>query len=106
MELITKTDCSLVIGKSYLLVIRCMFRATLVSDIHRFADKVSEDKLAKEGKPIIGTTLQGIGPSYASKILRFGLRVGDLRDWNEFVEKYNKFILEAKYYFHAHKFDT
>jgi adenylosuccinate synthase len=45
--------------------------------------------------------LQGIGPSYASKILRFGLRVGDLVDWPSFVDKYHKFIENAKYQFHV-----
>lgn len=50
--------------------------------------------------------MQGIGPSYASKILRFGLRVGDLVDWNTFLEKYNKFIEAAKFQFHVPDFDT
>lgn len=49
--------------------------------------------------------MQGIGPSYASKILRFGLRVGDLVDWNQFLEKYTKFIEAAKYQFHVTEFD-
>jgi len=70
-------------------------RATLVSNIHRQADKVAEIKKQNDGKPIIGTTLQGIGPSYASKILRFGLRMGDLTDWKSFTEKYSKFIEAA-----------
>jgi adenylosuccinate synthase len=51
----------------------------------------------RKGDKAIGTTLQGIGPSYASKILRFGLRVGDLVDWNTFLEKYDKFIDAAKF---------
>jgi adenylosuccinate synthase len=70
-------------------------RATFLSNIHREADKVAEMKKQSEGKPLIGTTLQGIGPAYASKILRFGLRFGDLVDWNEFVPKYHKFIEAA-----------
>ena len=55
---------------------------------------------------MIGTTLQGIGPSYASKILRFGLRMGDLQDWDSFVVKYKKFIKDAKYQFHVENFDS
>ena len=82
-----------------------MFRATFVSDIHRQADKVAELKKQSEGTPIIGTTLQGIGPSYASKILRFGLRFGDLVDWKLFTEKYSKFIEAAKYQYHVTDFD-
>ena len=49
--------------------------------------------------------MQGIGPSYASKILRFGLRMGDLADWDQFLDKYTKFIDDAKYHFHVEKFD-
>ena len=70
------------------------YRATLVSNIHREADVQAE---VRRGKDAIGTTAQGIGPSYASKILRFGLRVGDLVDWNTFVEKYDKFIEAAMF---------
>jgi len=32
----------------------------------------------------------GIGPTYASKALRVGLRVGDILRWDSFVNKYNK----------------
>jgi len=64
-------------------------RAPLVSNIHREADRVAE---IKKGDKAIGTTLQGIGPAYASKILRFGLKVGDLVDWDTFLVKYKKFI--------------
>jgi archaellum biogenesis ATPase FlaH len=32
--------------------------------------------------------------------------MGDLVEWNSFLEKYNKFIDAAKYQFHAHDFDT
>jgi len=51
-----------------------------------------ERRLKKDEKEMIGTTKQGIGPTYASKALRIGLRAGDLADWPLFVEKYNKFI--------------
>ena len=70
------------------------YRATLVSNIHREADRQSE---LRKGDKFLGTTLQGIGPSYASKILRFGLRVGDLADWDSFLEKYDKFIEAAQF---------
>lgn len=36
----------------------------------------------------IGTTKQGIGPTYASKSSRYGVRVGDLQDWSSFKVKY------------------
>ena len=44
-----------------------------------------------KGKDAIGTTKKGIGPSYASKCLRIGLRICDLvnDDWSVFETKYN-----------------
>lgn len=51
---------------------------------------------AKKGDKKIGTTKQGIGPSYATKALRNGLRVGDLIDWDSFVEKFNYFVETSK----------
>lgn len=36
----------------------------------------------------LGTTKRGIGPTYASKMNRYGLRVGDLKNWDSFVAKY------------------
>jgi adenylosuccinate synthase len=38
----------------------------------------------------LGTTKKGIGPTYAAKIQRYGLRVGDLIDWPGFQTKYTK----------------
>ena len=37
-----------------------------------------------KGKGAIGTTKRGIGPTYASKALRIGLRMSDLKDWSSF----------------------
>ena len=45
---------------------------------------------AHEAKQNLGTTKKGIGPAYAAKIQRYGLRVGDLYDWKIFKEKYEK----------------
>lgn len=42
----------------------------------------------RAGRHKIGTTKKGIGPAYASKISRNGLRVGDLRDWNHFERRF------------------
>lgn len=36
---------------------------------------------------MIGTTKRGIGPCYASKAIRNGIRVGDLRHLDSFREK-------------------
>ncbi|HET7386043.1 MAG TPA: adenylosuccinate synthase [Nocardioidaceae bacterium] len=51
--------------------------AHLVTSYHTTMDKVTERFL---GKNQIGTTGRGIGPTYADKISRTGIRVGDLFD--------------------------
>jgi adenylosuccinate synthase len=43
----------------------------------------------------IGTTKRGIGPAYASKATRNGLRVNDLRDLESFAEKLRKLSADA-----------
>merc|ERR1712032_252300 len=50
-------------------------------------------------------TKRGIGPTYASKALRIGLRAGDLADWDTFVEKYNVFIDRFTQHFDVQNFD-
>lgn len=54
------------------------------------------DAKLEKGKKL-GTTLKGIGPTYALKAFRSGIRVGDLKNWDLFVEKYtqlNDFVEE------------
>ncbi len=51
--------------------------AHIITPYHRTIDNVSERFL---GKRKIGTTGRGIGPAYADKISRVGVRVGDLFD--------------------------
>ena len=51
--------------------------AQLVAPYHQVLDKVSERFL---GKRAIGTTGRGIGPSYADKVSRIGIRAQDLLD--------------------------
>lgn len=57
-------------------------RAQMVMPYHRTLDELEE--LAR-GKDTIGTTKRGIGPAYADKAARSGLRLGDLLqpDWLE-----------------------
>jgi len=50
-------------------------RAHLILPTHRALDAASESAM---GKAKIGSTLKGIGPAYADKTGRGGLRVGDL----------------------------
>jgi len=58
--------------------------AHLITAYHRTLDKVSERFL---GKRQIGTTGRGIGPAYADKINRVGIRVQDLFDENILRQK-------------------
>lgn len=62
-------------------------RAHLVFDFHQQVDGLQEAEKANTGKSL-GTTKKGIGPAYASKANRTGIRVGDLLgDFNLFAEK-------------------
>jgi len=47
-----------------------------------------EEDASHEEKQSLGTTKKGIGPTYAAKIQRYGLRVGDLVHWESFEGKY------------------
>lgn len=58
--------------------------AHLITPYHRAIDKVSERFL---GKSKIGTTGRGIGPAYADKINRIGIRVQDLFDQSILKQK-------------------
>lgn len=59
-------------------------RAHLVFDFHQELDGAME---RKRGRNKIGTTKKGIGPAYASKIQRNGIRIGDLKYFDDFVGK-------------------
>ena len=58
--------------------------AHVITQYHRTLDKVTERFL---GKRQIGTTGRGIGPSYADKINRVGIRIQDLFDENILRQK-------------------
>lgn len=60
-------------------------RVALLFDYHKLIDGAQEDS---KGTAKVGTTRRGIGPSYADKINRRGLRLCDLGHWDSFVEKY------------------
>jgi len=59
--------------------------AHLVLPYHKALDAASESGL---GAGKIGTTGRGIGPAYADKVSRSGIRVGDLNDWAAFCKKF------------------
>ncbi|GGM36167.1 adenylosuccinate synthase [Microbacterium saperdae] len=58
--------------------------AHIITQYHRTLDKVTERFL---GKRMIGTTGRGIGPAYADKINRVGIRVQDIFDENILRQK-------------------
>jgi adenylosuccinate synthase len=58
--------------------------AHVITQYHRTLDKVTERFL---GKRQIGTTGRGIGPTYADKINRVGIRIQDLFDENILRQK-------------------
>ena len=57
--------------------------AHLIFPWHQAHDAISESSL---GENKIGTTLKGIGPAYADKSRRVGIRVGDVRDSTRFKQ--------------------
>ena len=64
--------------------LRISANAHLITQYHRTLDKVTERFL---GKRQIGTTGRGIGPTYADKINRVGIRMQDLFDENILRQK-------------------
>jgi adenylosuccinate synthase len=83
-------------------------RAHLVLPYHKEHDKISEDG---KGEARIGTTGRGIGPAYADKVSRRGIRAGDLRDWNAFAQNVRTLIerkssLMDRYYGTRSELDT
>ena len=59
------------------------FKAHVVFPYHKTLDEIRE---TKRGKDKIGTTKRGIGPAYADKIARTGIRMIDLID-EKFLQK-------------------
>ena len=67
-------------------------RAHLIMPYHILLDGLEEEL---RGGKAIGTTRKGIGPAYADKTARLGIRIGDLLDKGAFLERL-RFILEYK----------
>jgi adenylosuccinate synthase len=59
---------------------------------HTLIDKLEEERLSKGA---LGTTLRGIGPVFADKVARLGIRTGDLLDKDAFRSRL-KSALELK----------
>lgn len=67
-------------------------RAHLIMPYHILLDGLEEER---RGSGAIGTTRKGIGPTFADKVARLGIRVGDLLNKDAFLARL-KSILELK----------
>jgi adenylosuccinate synthase len=68
-------------------------QAHILLPYHRLMDHLKEESLVKS-KGMIGTTKKGIGPCYADKMARAGLRVCDLKDLGYFKERLAQIVTE------------
>ncbi len=73
--------------------------AHVVFPYHRLLDAMREKQ---KGKGKIGTTKRGIGPAYADKVARTGLRMGDLLTPDRFAERLRQKIRETNAIFRSH----
>jgi adenylosuccinate synthase len=67
-------------------------RAHLIMPYHTLLDRLEEERRSNGA---IGTTLKGIGPVFADKVARLGIRTGDLLDKDVFLNRL-KSALELK----------
>ena len=72
--------------------LRISDRANVIMPYHRILDG-AEERMRKGAK--VGTTGRGIGPSYADKVARLGVRMGDLIDENVLSDKL-EFLIPLK----------
>ncbi|RLF51211.1 MAG: adenylosuccinate synthase, partial [Thermoplasmata archaeon] len=74
-------------------------RANVIMPYHIMLDGIDEERL-KDKK--IGTTKRGIGPCYADKIARLGIRMGELVDKELFKERLETIFLLKEKIFEAY----
>ena len=67
-------------------------RAHLIMPYHVLLDKLEEEA---KGAKALGTTRSGVGPAYADKVARLGIRIGDLADKEELLRRLRP-VLEQK----------
>jgi len=67
-------------------------RAHLIMPYHVLLDKLEEEA---KGAKALGTTRSGVGPAYADKVARLGIRIGDLADKEELLHRLRP-VLEQK----------
>ncbi len=67
-------------------------RAHLIMPYHTLLDGLEDEA---RGAKAIGTTRKGIGPAFADKVARYGIRAGDLLDREVFLERL-RLVLDYK----------
>ena len=67
-------------------------RAHLIMPYHVLLDKLEEEA---KGAKALGTTRSGVGPAYADKVARLGIRIGDLADKEGLLHRLRP-VLEQK----------
>lgn len=72
-------------------------RAHIIMPYHKALDAVSEQA---KGSRRIGTTGRGIGPAYADKMARIGIRMGDLLNTDLFREKVEENLIAMNSHLH------
>ncbi len=70
-------------------------RAHLILPYHKAIDRATE---LSKGSRKIGTTGRGIGPSYADKMARIGIRMGDLLNPPLFKQKLEENLVEMNWF--------
>ena len=76
--------------------IRISDRAHIIMPYHIYQDELQEQH---SGAKKIGTTERGIGPCYADKYARHGIRMCDLKDFAVFEEKARRFLADKNLLF-------
>ncbi len=81
-------------------------RAHIIFPYHKVLDAMAE---SKKGKKQIGTTGRGIGPAYADKYNRTGIRAIDLLDENAYISKLEDNLRQKNFmlreYYHCNTID-
>ena len=70
-------------------------RAHVIMPYHKLLDGLEEDARAETGAGNLGTTRRGVGPAYADKTARIGIRMGDLLHEEMLLTKLSS-VLPAK----------
>ncbi|KAM6434771.1 adenylosuccinate synthetase isozyme 2-like [Liasis olivaceus] len=82
-------------------------RAHLVFNFHQAVDGIQEQQRQQQAGKNLGTTKKGIGPAYASKASRTGLRICDLlADFSEFSKKFRVLAQQCKASYPTLNIDT